>query len=228
MADNFNNSQNDNLEVEDNTEIKEETFESSFDTTHEEEIPTDLADFIDNETPSYTKFSEKYDDMMSSASTMLFVGILGLIFLILVVCKVIPLPIDTSTAWLFDIVMALVFLIFVIFGIVSLIRAKQIKADADVENRMIDDIKKWADENITREILDENLDMDQPEELLYFSRADKIKDMIMHEFESTDEALISEMVEEVYQKLYEDDVDSTDNQAEVSFEESSDSENIEE
>ena len=32
------------------------------------------------------------------------------------------------------------------------------------------------------------LDLSEPEEILYFSRADKIKDLLMHQFENADEA----------------------------------------
>lgn len=199
-------------EIIDSNEALETNEDSEIDDAVEldkviEDLPHDLSDFVDNDTPSYVKLSTKYDDIMSSASTMFIVGILGIIFLALVFFKVIPLPISSSTVWLFDSVMGGVFVIFIIAGIVSFMHAKQVKADADVEDRVIKDIQKWSDEIITAELLDKNLDLQQPEELLYFSRADKIKDMIMHEFENTDEALISEMVEEIYQKLYENSED---------------------
>ena len=54
-------------------------------------------------------------------------------------------------------------------------------------------------------MLDEVLDLTQPEELLYFNRADKIKDKLMHQFENADEALIYEYTEQIYQNIYESD-----------------------
>lgn len=167
-----------------------------------------LYDYTDNEVPSFVRLSDKYNDIMSSASTMLLVGIVGLICLLLILIKVIPLPISSETSWLFDSVMGGVFIIFIIAGIVSFMHAKQVKIDAEAEDKLIEEILAWADENITADILDKDLDLTQPVELLYFNRADRIKDMLMHEFENADEALVCEYTEQIYQKIYEADNDN--------------------
>ena len=57
------------------------------------------------------------------------------------------------------------------------------------------------------EDIDEDLDTTQPMELLYFNRADKIRDLLMYQFENVDEALIYEYTEQIYQKLYENNED---------------------
>ena len=167
-----------------------------------------LYDYTDNEVPSFVRLSDKYNDIMSSASTMLLVGIVGLICLLLILIKVIPLPISSETSWLFDSVMGGVFIIFIIAGIVSFMHAKQVKIDAEAEDKLIEEILALADENITADILDKDLDLTQPVELLYFNRADRIKDMLMHEFENADEALVCEYTEQIYQKIYEADNDN--------------------
>lgn len=167
-----------------------------------------LYDYVDNEVPSFVRLSDKYNDIMSSASTMLLVGIVGLIFMILVLIKVIPLPISSETSWLFDSVMGGVFIIFIIAGIISFMHAKQVKIDAEAEDKLIEEILSWADENLTSDLLDKDLDLTQPIELLYFNRADRIKDALMHEFENADEALVCEYTEQIYQKIYEADSDN--------------------
>lgn len=170
------------------------------------EIPAEgLYEFTDNKVSSFVKLSDKYNDIMSSASTMLIVGIIGILFMILVLADIIPLPLNSSTAWLFDSVMGGIFIIFIISGIVSFMHAKQVKIDADEEDKLIEELLDWADANITKDMLDEDLDLTQPEELLYFNRADKIKDKLMHQFENADEALICEYTEQIYQNLYEAD-----------------------
>lgn len=170
------------------------------------EIPAEgLYEFTDNKVSSFVKLSDKYNDIMSSASTMLIVGIIGILFMILVLTDIIPLPLNSSTAWLFDSVMGGIFIIFIISGIVSFMHAKQVKIDADEEDKLIEELLDWADANITKDMLDEDLDLTQPEELLYFNRADKIKDKLMHQFENADEALICEYTEQIYQNLYEAD-----------------------
>ena len=94
-------------------------------------------------------------------------------------------------------------LIFIIAGIVSFMHAKQVKIDAEAEDKLIEEILAWAKDNISKELLDEGLDLSEPEEILYFSRADKIKDLLMHQFENADEALIYEYTEQIYQNIYE-------------------------
>ena len=81
--------------------------------------------------------------------------------------------------------------------------AKQVKTEADKEDALIEELLQWAKDNITKEMLDEGLDLNEPVEILYFSRADKIKDKLMHQFENADEALISEYTEQIYQNIYE-------------------------
>lgn len=167
-------------------------------------VPSEnLYEYTDNKVPSFVRLSDKYKDITSSASTMLIVGIAGILFMILVLMDIIPLPLNSSTAWLFDSVMGGIFIIFIISGIISFMHAKQVKIDAEEEDKLIDAILSWAEENITKDMLDERLDLTQPEELLYFNRADKIKDQLMHQFENADEALIYEYTEQIYQNLYE-------------------------
>lgn len=162
-----------------------------------------LYDFTDNKVSSFVRLSDKYQDITSSASTMLLVGIIGILFLFLVLADIIPLPLNSSTAWLFDSVMGGIFIIFIISGIISFMHAKQVKIDADEEDKLIQELLDWAEINITKEMLDEGLDLTQPEELLYFNRADKIKDKLMHQFENADEALVYEYTEQIYQNIYE-------------------------
>lgn len=168
------------------------------------DIPSEsLYEFTDNKVSSFVRLSDKYQDITSSASTMLLVGIIGIIFMILVLADIIPLPLNSSTAWLFDSVMGGIFIIFIISGIISFMHAKQVKIDADEEDKLIGELLSWADTNIKKEMLDDGLDLTQPEELLYFNRADKIKDKLMHQFENVDEALICEYTEQIYQNIYE-------------------------
>lgn len=164
-----------------------------------------LYEFTDNKVSSFVRLSDKYQDIVSSASTMLLVGIIGILFMFLVLTDTIPLPLNSSTAWLFDSVMGGIFIIFIISGIVSFMHAKQVKIEAEEEDKLIEELLTWANSNITKDMLDKGLDLTQPEELLYFNRADKIKDKLMHQFENADEALICEYTEQIYQNIYETD-----------------------
>lgn len=201
--DNQINEQFDNTINEENNMNLENNKTENIEISNTDSINESLYEYTDNKVSSFVKLSDKYNDIMSSASTMLIVGIIGILFMILVLTDIIPLPLNTSTAWLFDSVMGGIFIIFIISGIVSFMHAKQVKIDADEEDKLIDELLSWADVNITKDMLDEGLDLTQPEELLYFSRADKIKDKLMHQFENADEALIYEYTEQIYQNIYE-------------------------
>lgn len=201
--DNKINEQFDNTINEENNMNLENNKTENIEITNTNSINESLYEYTDNEVSSFVRLSDKYKDITSSASTMLIVGIIGILFMILILTDIIPLPLNSSTAWLFDSVMGGIFIIFIISGIVSFMHAKQVKIDADEEDKLIDELLSWADVNITKDMLDEGLDLTQPEELLYFSRADKIKDKLMHQFENADEALIYEYTEQIYQNIYE-------------------------
>lgn len=154
---------------------------------------------------TYVKKSDKYDDVRSSAFTMLIVGMLGVIFTILSLTKVINLPFAESTAWLFYTIMSVVFIAFVVAGIVSYMKANKLKDEAEIEDAKIDEINAWAKDNLTQNYIDLGLDLNESVEILYFSRAEKIKSTLMHQFEDVDEGLIDLLTESIYTKVYEDD-----------------------
>ena len=154
---------------------------------------------------TYVKKADKYDDVKSSAFTMLIVGLLGLIFITLTVTKVINLPISETTSWLFYSIMGLVFLAFVVAGFFSFRRSIKLKDEAEIENKKIDEINEWVKENLTVDVVDSDIDTSETVEILYFARAEKIKNLLMHQFEDVDEGLIDLLTENIYQKLYEDD-----------------------
>lgn len=191
----------DNLNTQNTSEEQNSDF--YYEDITETNTPVSLSDFTDNEVHSFVRLSDKYNDITSSALTMLLVGLAGIVFMALVLLKVIPLPFDSETSWLFYSVMGGIFIIFAISGIVSFMHAKQVKLDAAIEDKLIEDMLNWADENLTKDFLDKDLDLTQSEELIYFDRAEKITNALMHEFENADEALIGELTEQIYQKFYE-------------------------
>ena len=83
--------------------------------------------FSTDKVNSYVKLSDKYEDIKSSAATMLIVGGVGLVLMALIIAKVIVLPISAETSWLFYSVMGGVFIIFVIAGIVSFMHASRLR-----------------------------------------------------------------------------------------------------
>ena len=128
---------------------------------------------------TYQKLSDKYEDVKSSAYTLILVGGVGLFVMILQWINVIKFPISSQTKWLFNSVLGGMFIIFLAAGIVSFMHA-------------------------TKEIIDKEVPQDDHVEILFFNRAEVIKNILMHEFEDADEALIDELIENIYQSIYEE------------------------
>ena len=81
----------------------------------------------------------------------------------------------------------------------------RLNEEAEIENKKIDEIKKWANVNLTEDKVDSGLDKNESVEILYFTRAERIKSALMHQFEDVDEGLIDLLTENIYTKMYEDD-----------------------
>ena len=192
-------SENDNLD----NNLTNEDFNGTTDNKESPYVPN-IDVFSTDKVNSYVKLSDKYEDIKSSAATMLIVGGVGLVLMALIIAKVIVLPISAETSWLFYSVMGGVFIIFVIAGIVSFMHAKQVKIEAAEEDKLIDSINTWANDNLKISDLDQGLDLSQPDEILFFSRAERIKKALMMEFENTDEPLIDELTEQIFHTLYEE------------------------
>ena len=197
--------------LNENKDIFEEKTIDNNDIVTEEEV-FDEKDNYDKEDSffgggdnTYVKKADKYEDVRSSSLTMLIVGMLGIIFVILSLTKVINIPFSVTTAWLFYTIMSAVFIAFTIGGIVSYFRAVKLKDEAEIENKKIDEINAWSKENLTVDVVDSGLDLNESVEILYFSRAEKIKNTLMLQFEDVDEGLIDLLTENIYTKLYEDD-----------------------
>lgn len=198
------NSFEENKEFESNIdENKDEILESTENDNEQKTETIDEESFFGGGDNTYVKKADKYEDIKSSSVTMLIVGLLGLIFVTLSLTKVINIPFNTTTSWLFYTIMTSVFIIFVVAGIVSFMHAKEVKDEAEIENKIIDEINNWADENINSNIIDSGLDLTQTVEILYFSRFERIKELLMHKFEDVDEGLIDLLTENIYQKMYE-------------------------
>ena len=194
-----------------NENVNEEVLEDKTEEMAADEKPTEELfnpeedSFFGGGDNTYVKKADKYDDVRSSAFTMLIVGVLGIIFVTLLILNVIKIPFNPATAWLFYGIMIVVFVAFIVAGILSYMKSIRLNEEAEIENKKIDEIKKWANENLTEDKVDSGLDKNESVEILYFTRAERIKSALMHQFEDVDEGLIDLLTENIYTKMYEDD-----------------------
>lgn len=164
-----------------------------------------------NNTP-YEKRSQKYENLRDSAFSLLIVGGLGLVFLLLVFFKIIPIPLDTtSLSFFFSLAICI---IFIIIGLVSLKNSFTLKKEAVAEERFTEEVKTWLMNNrslfdITAEsfasnVASEEIDANPSEADLYFLRAQKIKEMLLSEFPDLNENYIDLLIDENYDSLFEE------------------------
>ena len=101
--------------------------------------------------------------------------------------------------------MGVLFLLFIIMGLVSLRNSKILAGKARSENNLTLEIKKWCGENLNSDAIDQALSLtDETEEIKYFERFEKIKQMIGKQFVNLDEGYLDRLVDVIYPEIYED------------------------
>ena len=152
----------------------------------------------------YVSSKEKYKDNINSAFSLLFVGIIGLVFIILLNLKIIPLNIPKTTLLLATIVLGSVFVIFIIMGIKSYLDGKKYQSNISAEEDSQLDIALFITEHLSKENNDnqiENID-ELTEEELYIVRTEYIADIIHKNFEDADEELVESIIDDIYDKIF--------------------------
>ena len=163
---------------------------------HEEEEPP---------AKSYVDKKTQYEDMSSSAYTLIGFGVIGLIVLFLEISGITSfLPLDANIKWLFYVTMGLMFIIFLVIGIKSITSARTLKYEMVKEEELTNQVMNWAKEFFTSETIEHAHDEDLSETDLYFARYRIIKDGINGQFHDLEPSFLEELVEQIYCNLYED------------------------
>lgn len=149
---------------------------------------------------SYVSASEKYENEKSSAFSLLFVGIAGLIFILLNIVGI--LNILGEGRMFFTLTMTGMFVIFLIVGLLSLKRMKNLKKNVAIENSISDEIKSFLLSEIKPEIIDGSMDSDLSDEEKYLYRLDIIMRITKEKFETSDDSLIEHLIEEAYDTIF--------------------------
>lgn len=158
----------------------------------------------------YKGREEKAEEFKSSGMVLLFVSILGFLFMLLLNMEILPIRIRNLP--MVNVIMLLLFLFFFVFGIISLLGAKEYEHEAADEKNLTKEIKAWAKENLTAGKVDKEsgADTDEPEEILYFKRYEWLKKTISEKFVNLDEDYLDHLIESIYQTLYEPEDDEDD------------------
>lgn len=153
----------------------------------------------------YQNSALKAEDNRTSAYTLLFVGILGFVLVILVFTGVMPLFRNADTTRYFVCgVMGALFILFIVFGVVAMHNSKILLVQAQSEDSLLSELRKWCDENLNAAQIDGDLfDEEIPDEQKYFKRTEKMKSIINDKFLNLDQGLLEHFVDEYYQGLFE-------------------------
>lgn len=148
---------------------------------------------------------EKYDDLHSSYICLLFVGILGIIYVILDYLKVLPFSFNDNGNFMFYIVMGSLFSIFIIMGIVTLNNAKKVKASINDEENTTDKILAWAKNTLSAEEINNGIEGIEEcvEEEKYLLRVEALNKLITETHSIEDEKYVNSLIEEIYPELFE-------------------------
>ncbi|MBE5937506.1 MAG: hypothetical protein E7265_05700 [Lachnospiraceae bacterium] len=175
----------------------------------------------------YVKPMDKLADLTSSATSLLAVGFLGVIFLICEYLNVFDLHLSDSVHIIFYIVMGVLFTVFIVSGFMSLSSANKLRPVALENDKLIHDVidyimtrynRDFAEESINKLIEDNNIETDDL--FFYYQRFVLIKHMITEKFDIDDPSFLEYLTDECYSKIYETDEDLEEAELEVAdFEE---------
>ena len=190
-------------EVSDSFEESDEIIEDfndleEFSSENQNEPENDMKDIESPEYPSsgsaYVMKEDAYKEHRSTASMFYVFSIAGLIFLGLNVAGVIQ-----YVSGLFSyLVMGALFIAFFYFGIYSSRKAKEISTGIDAENELTQKINTYLNSLGEIPSMDEADWSSLNDELLYFKRTTKLKQMVIKKFGAQNEAYLDVIIEEFY------------------------------
>jgi len=155
----------------------------------------------------FAKASDRAENYKSSGVTLIFVGILGIIFLVLCYLQIIRVSFASNIKILFYTVMGFMFIVFVVIGFKTLSQAKVIKEWAKDEDELTEKIYSFFKTNHSMESIDSRILLDDSiplsEEEKFFPRSNIIKSIITDEFGELEDSYLTELTETVYTNIFE-------------------------
>ena len=149
----------------------------------------------------YVESSKKAQDFKSGGLSLLFVGGIGLIFIVMVLLNIIPLHMNLFSKYLVLGVMGSLFILFIVMGLLSVKSYKKFEIKASEEDNLTKNLRAWCLDNLKQEIMDADID-EASEELLYFQRTEKMKEMISQKFMNLDAAFLDSFIDDIYPEIF--------------------------
>ncbi len=171
----------------------------------EEEFVDDMRAFP-HISSAYQKKTERAEEVKASAITLIGVGAIGTIFIVLFELNILQVPMFGFSKHLATFVLGLLFIVFLYFGVRSLRSYKQLKEEGNKETKIFKELDDWCMRNLSKEKIDvcvfEN-DEKYPDEVVFFKRAEIIKNAINEQFVNLDEGFLEKFIDDEYSKIFE-------------------------
>lgn len=154
----------------------------------------------------YQNSAKQAEENRSSAYMLLIIGSIGLAVMILIFIEVIPLSLNPFNKYMMCGVMSVLFVLFIVMGIVSMKSSKVLAQKAESESNLTSEIRKWCEENLDADEIDEGLFGDEKfesDEIKYFKRTEKMKQQISYQFLNLDEGFLDTFVDDYYPIIFE-------------------------
>lgn len=151
----------------------------------------------------YEDTGKRAQEYKSGAYTLLLVGGLGLIALLLLNLNIIPLSLPRFSRILVTGVMGCLFIIFAFLGAASLKTCKKLVLQADKEDQKEKEILDWFANNITKDMIEESINPDETEEVLYFKRTENMRAFLKENYPDEADNFVEYLIEELYGKIFE-------------------------
>lgn len=152
----------------------------------------------------YVKKEQKYDDLKSSASAFLIVGLFLLAVSVLLWTGIIRLPMAGITKLLFQGVLTLLGLLSLGVSVSSTKSAQKLKPQIAAENNATRELTSWFLDTYDQEAIDRAIQDAQelaPEELS-LKRFQIIQDFLITNHDLPDPAYVDALSEDIYSKLF--------------------------
>ena len=86
-------------------------------------------------------------------------------------------------------------------GFLSVKSYKNYEVKASEEDTLTRNLTSWVKENLYKDIIDADIE-EAEEELLYFLRTEKMKEMITHKFMNLDAAFLDSFIDNIYPEIF--------------------------
>lgn len=147
---------------------------------------------------------EKKRELKSSGIMLLCFGFAGLIFMVLVILGIIPIRFAGFNAIIAYSVMGVFFGALFVSGIMSLVSAKRMGGVNEEEQKQLDELAAWCNENLTKEIIEDKIPGDVSEdEQIYFERFEYMQQSLHAAFPDLKEDFLEYYTEKKYNEYFE-------------------------